>query len=70
MCTRATTRDLTLYQTRYLSWRCPRTSREPRSRRGELEKGDSHAFLFETIVRLTYPQKMHYVYKNNGKLEG
>ena len=55
-CTRATTRGLTLYQTRYLSWRCRRTSRKPRSRRGELEKGDSHA-LFETIVRLTDPQK-------------
>ena len=50
-------RGLTLYQTRYLSWRCRRTSRKPRSRRGELEKGDSHAFLFETIVSLTYPQK-------------
>ena len=46
-----------LYQTRYLSWRCRWTSQKPRSRRSELEKGDLHAFLFETIVRLTYPQK-------------
>ena len=57
MCMRATTRGLTLYQTRYLSWRCRQMSRKPRNRRGELEKGDSHAFLFKTIVRLTYPQK-------------
>ena len=54
---RATTRDLTLYETRYLHCRCRRTSRKPRSRRSELDKGDSHAFLFETIVRHTYPEQ-------------
>ena len=51
--TRATTRVLTLYQTRYLYWRCRRTSWKPRGRRSELEKGDSHAFPFEPIVRQT-----------------
>ena len=55
--TRATTRVLTLYQTRYLYWRCRRTSWKPRGRRSELEKGDSHAFPFEPIVRQTHPQK-------------
>ena len=55
--TRATTRVLTLYQTRYLYWRCQRTSWKPCGHSSELEKGDSHAFLFEPIVRPTYPQK-------------
>ena len=61
-------RGSTLYQTRYLSWRCLRTSRKPRSRRGQLEKGDSHALLFETIVRLTYPQKCITFTKTTAKL--
>ena len=43
---RTTTRGLTLYATRYLHCHCRRTSRKPRSRRSELEKSDSHAFLF------------------------
>ena len=45
-----------------------RTSRKPRTRRGELEKGDSHAFLFETIVRLTYPQNCITLTKTTANL--
>ena len=48
----------------YVYWRCRRTSRKPRSRRSELEKGDSRDFLFETPSRAQYlPSIMHYLYK-------
>ena len=42
--------------------------KKPRSHRSELEKGDSRAFLFETIVRYTYPQKCITFTKKNGEL--